>query len=230
MMFSPRRIVLSTALIAAVVTYGALLPGQRTATPAVVDVPWIGLPETGMDASKADLRMLLTSRTWPSQYGDPMANLSGKCGTEQASIGERYVAHVSKGAWGPFWDVQFDVDGDWINISIRDGMPAPAPEPVDADGPAPEGSHVYPVARVRLKKSNLEPIRTIWSEKALWHAEQKPLGCSDGMPTTLEACVAGRYAIRHRNCDVDAYGPAGQLWQAINRILPAPEPAYWREH
>ena len=229
MIFSPQRIVLCIAIVAAVGVYAVLLPGQRSAMPPVADAPWIGLPETGMDASKAELRMLLRRETWPSGYGDPMANLSHGCGTGQAGIRERYIAHVSKNAWGPFWDIQFDVDGDWMNVSIRDGMPAPAPEPVDANGPVPEGSHVYPVSRVRLKKSDLEPIRRIWSEKALWHAEQKPLGCLDGMPVTLEACVDGRYAVRHRNCDVDAYGPTGQLWQAINRILPAPEPAYWRE-
>lgn len=230
MIFSPRRIVLCISVVATFGVYAVLLPGQRSSILPVVGAPWIGLPETGMDASKADLRMLLTSRTWPSQYGDPMANLSSKCGMEQAGISERYVAHVSKGAWGPFWDVQFDVDGDWINVSIRDGMPAPPPEPVDAAGPVPEGSHVYPVARMRLKKSDLEPIRRIWSAKALWHAEQKPLGCMDGMPITLEACVDGRYAVRHRNCDMDAYEPTGQLWQAMNKVLPAPEPAYWREH
>ncbi len=229
MIFSPRRIVLCTVVVAVIGVYAALLPGQRRTMPPVVDAPWIGLPETGMDASKVEVRMLLTMKTWPSPHDDSMANLSRACGAEQAGIRERYIAHVSKGAWGPFWDIQFDVDGDWMNVSIRDGMPAPAPEPPDTGGPAPEGTFIHPMKRLRLKKSDLEPIRMIWSTKALWHAEQKPLGCMDGMPITLEACVDGRYAVRHRNCDMDAYGPTGQLWQAINRILPAPEPAYWRE-
>ena len=229
MIFSPRRIVLCIAIVAAVGVYAVLLPGQRSAIPSVADAPWIGLPETGMDASKAELRMLLRRETWPSRYGDPMANLSHECGTEQVGIRERYIAHVSKNAWGPFWDIQFDVDGDWLNIAIRDSFLSPPPPPPEF-GPANDAIEpLPPTTKIRVRKSQMEPIRRIWASHGLWHADQKPLGCLDGMPVTLEACVDGRYAVRHRNCDADAYEPAQQLWDTVNRMLPAPEPGYTLE-
>lgn len=218
----PKSVMLWVAGMVAIGTVLLLLPARRSEWPSVVDPPWIGLPQSGMDASRAPLRELLVAA--PGN----MRPLSSGCGMRDDMNRERYRLSISRNAWKDFREIEFVPDGEWLDVAILDGFPPPPPEPPRSGVRAEEDEVlVQPVVRARLRRRDAEPIRRAWNTPGLWHAEQKPLGCMDGRPVTLEACIDGRYAIRHRNCDVEAYAPAQALWNAVNRLLPAPEPAYW---
>jgi hypothetical protein len=219
---APKSVVLWVALIAAVGVYLALLPGQRRAPPAVVDPPWIGLPQTGMDASQAPLRELLV------QSSGTRHRLSATCGKGHDAERERYRLWVSRNTWHDFREIEFVPRGEWLEVSVRDGLPPPPPEPPSDRAPAPEYVEVHPVVHARIRRRDAEPIRRAWDTQGLWHAAQKPLGCADGRPITLEACIDGRYAIRLRHCDADAHLPTQDIWDAVERLLPAPERAHRR--
>lgn len=227
-----KRIVLMAAIAATIAAYAVLRPAQRPAVlPAARAAPWVGLPNTGMDASQRPLRQALRSREHAALDNDRMDSLASLCGEDDHPVSERYVAHLSQSAWGPFRQVMFDVDGDRIRIAIRDGaIPLPPPPPPRAWAKAQivETESVRPVSRIELTRAQAEPIRKAWSSYALWHAQQQPVGCHDGMPITLEACVEGRYALRHRNCNPEAYVEAQALWDAVRTLVPEPEPMYQR--
>lgn len=217
------RILLWLIAIACVGAGVALLPALRPAPPSVEDAPWIGLPASGMDASQPALRRLLDS-----SFGADH-DLADTCGSDGAAPErERYRLQISRDAWRDFRTIELVRRGDWLDVAVRDGFPPPPPEP-SRDGTAPPPHDmVRPVATARIALRDAEPIRVAWNTQALWHAEQQPLGCRDGRPVTLEACIDGRYAIRHRNCDPASVAPAQQLWDAATALLPAPERAYWR--
>lgn len=219
---APKTVMLWVALMMAIGTYLVLLPAQRRAQPSAVDPPWIDLPKSGMDASQASLRELLVV------YPRETRRLSASCGMGNDTDRERYRLWISRNAWEDFREIEFVPDGEWLDVTVRDGMPPPPPEPSHGGDSASADDVVLPVVRVRLHRRDAEPIRRAWDTPGLWHAEQKPLGCMDGRPVMLEACIDGRYAIRSRHCDLDASAPAGAMWDAVDRLLPAPEPAYWR--
>lgn len=220
MNFDPKTVSLWAALFASVGIYCILLPPQRSPLPPAVDPPWIGLPKSGMDASQSPLRELLAMRA----HG--MSRFAASCGTQNDTERARYRLWISRNAREDFREIEFVPDGEWLDVTVREGMPPPSPESSHGGDSASADDVVQPVVRVRLHRHDVEPIRRAWETQALWHAEQQPLGCMDGTPVTLEACIDGRYAIRHRNCDIDAYSPARAMWDAVDRLLPAPTPAY----
>jgi hypothetical protein len=226
MSLTPARVVLWTTLLATVLVYAVLLPAQRPAPIRSDDEPWIGLPDTGMDASKFDVRWLLLHPYGTLMTDDEFDQLKSLCGNGDTSFRERYIAHVGRNAWGPFWDVQIDVQGEWLEIVVRDGSPLPAPPaPPDEADDSSRAPQLRPGNRVRLRKTDAVPIQQAWRQQGLWHAEQNmnAFGCLDGNPVFLEACIDNRYAARFRNCDADADAPTQQLWEAVNRLLPAPD-------
>jgi hypothetical protein len=223
MRLSFRRILLWLATLALIGAGVALLSAPRRALPPVEDAPWIGLPASGMDASQPTLRQLLDS---PFGADHDLADTCGRDGA--APERERYRLQISLDAWRDFRAIELVRRGDWLEVAVRDGFPPPPPEP-SRDGTAPPPHDmVRPVATARIALRDAEPIRVAWNTQALWHAEQQPLGCRDGRPVTLEACIAGRYAIRHRNCDPASIVPTQQLWDAVTTLLPAPERTSWR--
>jgi hypothetical protein len=211
-----RRVAVLAVLVAAMLA-AAWLAWQRQPRPqAGTDAaPWIGLPATGMDASQRDTRQLL-ARKWDERDG-----LARACGAPDDPAGEHYALWIGKDAWGPFRALRFDVAGDAIQVSVRGGEPPP---PLPGATPTLEP----PPVRVAFRRQALRQIRDLWRTEALWQAPQREgaLDCLDGNPVTLEACVDGRYAVRHRNCDPAAGLATQRLWQAVVRQLPAPrEPA-----
>lgn len=72
-------------------------------------------------------------------------------------------------------------------------------------------------------KAELDPIADAWRDPRLWAAPQAEPLCTDGIPAFLEACVAGRYAAFNRNCDPDGMRAAMELWDVVQRLLPAPQ-------
>ncbi|MFZ5636480.1 MAG: hypothetical protein ACOY82_07805 [Pseudomonadota bacterium] len=223
MRLSPKSMMLWIAVFATVGASLALLHTRRSVLPPLEDPPWIPLPTTGVDASSPALRELIAS-----PYAGERA-LVGDCGIADDADRERYRLQIARNAWEDVREVEIVRRGEWLEIEVRDGFP-PAPLEPPRDGrPSPEYDIVQPIAHARIHRRDAEPIRRAWDTQGLWHAEQKPLGCSDGRPVTLEACIDGRYAIRHRNCDADAYPSTQALWDAITILLPKPERAYWRE-
>jgi hypothetical protein len=199
----------------------ALWPARRTPLPPVETPPWIPLPATGMDASDPVMRQLIVS---------PYAGaLMGRCrGAGDNPDRESYRLLIERNAFEDFREIDIVPRGDWLEIAVRDGFPPAPPEPAREGRRSYEYDLVVPVARVRMQRRDAEPIRRAWDTRALWHAEQQPLGCADGWPITLEACVDGRYAIRHRNCDIEAYRATQSMWEAVTRLLPKPERAHYR--
>lgn len=217
------RILLWLIALACVGAGVAALPALRSAPPPVEDAPWIGLPASGMDASQPALRQLLDS-----PFGADH-DLADTCGSDAAGTErERYRLRISRDAWRDVRAIAFVRRGDWLDIALSDGLPPPPPEPPHDGTEPPPHDMVRPVATARIALRDAEPIRRAWNTQALWHAEQQPLGCRDGRPVTLEACIAGRYAIRHRNCDPAASDATQALWDAVTTLLPAPERASWR--
>lgn len=195
--------------------------------------PWIGLPKSGMDASDYPTRATILHATngWPD---DSHASLASQCGSplemQNSELGERYVAHIGADAWGPFWTVVLDVHGDRIDITWGYDLPPPPP-PSDS---SPDDYHltsVTPVAKVQKSRAELEKIRGIWSDEALWHAPQDGayFNCLDGNPVFLEACIDGRYAARARNCNASTFEATDKLWHAFKTLLPPPPKPEWRD-
>ncbi len=223
MRLSVFRILLWLIALACVGAGVALLSAPRHRLPPFEHAPWIGLPASGMDASQFALRQLLDS-----PFGADH-DLADACGSDDAGPErERYRLRISRDAWRDFRAVEFVRRGDWLDVAVRDGLPPPPPEP-SRDGIAPPSDVLLqPAATARIALRAAEPIRRAWNTQSLWHAEQQALGCRDGRPVTLEACIAGRYAIRHRNCDPAAGEATQVLWDAVVKLLPAPERGYWR--
>ncbi|NOT88297.1 MAG: hypothetical protein HOP03_08940 [Lysobacter sp.] len=210
--------------MASVLVYVVLLPAQHAASIRSDDEPWIGLPDTGMDASKIGVRWLLRLPYGTLMSENEFDQLKLLCGNGDTFIRERYIAHIGRNAWEPFLDVQIDVQGEWLEIAMRDGSPLPAPSaPPDADDASSQALPLRPIVRMRMQKDDAGPMQQAWRQPALWHAEQNmnAFSCRDGNPVFLEACINNRYAARFRNCDAEAGVPTQQLWQAVNRLLPA---------
>lgn len=230
MRIDPHRLTLWLALFATGATYLALSPSYRQAMPATRDTPWIGLPDSGMDAGDVMIRELLDPVYHVGRHDDPFRDLVRTCGdflhAQDSPPADRYILHFSDSAWTARWEVAMDVDKETISFAIRSGD-IPPPPPVD-DANRPDMITVRPVTQLRIPRSRAEPIRRAWSNEALWHAPQKQVLCNDGAQLILEACVGGRYAIRSRTCDDQAQQAADALRTAVKTLLPAPEPIYQR--
>jgi hypothetical protein len=230
MRIDPHRLTLWLALFATGATYLALSPSYRQATPPVSESPWIGLPDSGMDASDFPLRELFNPDGQGGRRGDAFLDLAWTCGgfrdAHDSRFPERYIALVSDSAWGPRQDIIIDVDKDQLLFSIRSGdHPPPPPGP---EVSAPETITMRPVTHVRMPRSKAALIRQAWNSDVLWHAPQKENACNDGATLRLEACIRGRYAMRSRTCASEAHQAADALRTAFKTLLPAPQPAYER--
>ncbi len=230
MRLDPHRLTLWIALFATGATYLALSPSYRQAVPAAKDKPWIGLPDSGMDASDFQLRELFNPDGQGGRRGDAFLDLAWTCGgfldKHNARFPERYIAHVSDDAWNPRWGIIIDVEKDQLQFSIRSDDFLPPPPANDAN--TGDMITIRPVTHLRMHKSRAEPIRQAWNNAALWHAPQKQNFCMDGAEMMLEACIHGRYAMRSRTCDRDAQQAADTLRTAFKALLPTPEPVHQR--
>jgi hypothetical protein len=233
MRIDPHRLTLWLALFATGATYLALSPSYRQAVPPSSESPWIGLPDSGMDASEVSIRELLNP--YGHRHvggGDPFTRLAWSCGqfqgTRDSRFPERYIAHVSDSAWAPSLDIIIEVDKDQLLFSIRSADYPPPPPPPSSDGRTPDMITIRPVTHLRMEKSRAEPIRQAWNNDALWHAPQKADTCVDDALMMLEACVDGRYAVRRRSCIDNADNADNALRTAFKTLLPAPEPIYER--
>jgi hypothetical protein len=230
MRLDPHRLTLWLALFATGATYLALSPSYRQAVTPVSESPWIGLPDSGMDASDLALRELFNPDGQGGRRGDAFLDLAWICGgfldKNNARFAERYIAHVSDDGWNPRWGIIIDVEQDQVLFSLRSDDFLPPPSINDAN--AGDMITIRPVRHLRMHKSRAEPIRQAWNNAALWHAPQKQNFCMDGGEMMLEACIHGRYAMRNRTCDRDAHQAAETLRAAFKALLPTPEPVYQR--
>ncbi len=187
-----------------------------------------------MDASQAPTREVIRQGFEIEGTRDSIASLASQCGglyrEHDSKFRERYIARIGAGAWGPFWKIVLDVDGNRIDIAVSDGSPIP-PLPPPSGHPQHDLTLIKPVMRIEKSRADLERIRSLWSDEALWHAPQDAVAfqCLDGNPVFLEACVDGRYAARARNCNEPAFEATGKLWRAFNELLPAPPKQEWRD-
>lgn len=229
MRLDPHRLTLWFALLATGTTYVALSPSYRQAAPAMAESPWIGLPDSGMDASGFHLRQLLESRMIDRADIDRTLDLARTCGnftdSEHVRFRERYVARFTESAWDEGWEVAMDVDKDMIGFAVRSGDFLPPP-PTGAD--TRQVITIRPVTRLRMPKAKVEPLRQAWNNPSLWHAPQTDIFCADGATMLLEACIQGRYALRSRRCAEASDRAADDFRTAFKTLLPAPEPAYER--
>ena len=187
-----------------------------------------------MDASQAPTREIIRQGFEMDGARDSIASLASQCGglyrERDHTLKERYIARIGAGAWGPFWKVVLDVNGDRIDVTLSGGSPIPPPPPPPGH-PQRDLTLIEPVARIEKSRVGLERIRVLWSDEALWHAPQDAAAfqCLDGNPVFLEACVDGRYAARARNCNEPAFEATDKLWRAFNELLPAPPESEWRD-
>ncbi len=216
MTLSPRRLVFWMAAFAVAGIWAALPNPRRPIESIAAARPWIPLPAGGMDASQSAVRDLLVS----APVDDSFAR---HCGDSGDNGSERYRLFISKDGWSDFRTYDFVVRGEWLDVSIRDALPAPAPRQDDGNADSrSEPASLAPALRTRLAKRDAEPIRRAWDTQTAWRGEQAETGCNDGRPFVLEACVAGRYAMRDLSC-----GPAGasqhqMMWAALTTLLPGP--------
>lgn len=200
--------------------------------------PWIGLPKSGMDASEYPTRATILHAAatdgWPD---DSHASLASQCGSpyemQDSKLVERYVARIGADAWSPFWKITLDVNGDRVDVSLSYDSPVPPPPPPPPAIHPQESSPtlIVPVAHIEKSRADLERIRMLWSDEALWHAPQDGayFSCLDGNPVFLEACIDGRYAARARNCNASAFEATDKLWHAFKALLPPPPKPEWRD-
>lgn len=233
---NPTRVVAWSMLLGLA---GAAIVGLGSrGSPAPEDLqaaPWIEFPRSGMDASEFPTRQVVNWGDW-SQAGRS-ETLAWQCGNPErndfSGNKERYVARIGKDAWGPTWKIVIDVERDHVDIAWSHGGAIPPPPPPSGGKivAARSGDLIVPVAHVRKSRIELEKIRELWSDEALWHAPQDAaaFACLDGNPVFLEACVNGRYAARSRNCNARAENATTMLWRAFNELLPQPPEPQWRE-
>lgn len=213
---------------------GFHLAQQSDAIPRDTYAPWIGLPKGGMDASNAPTREVIRQGFEMDGTRDPIASLVSQCGgfyrEQDHKLKERYIARIGAGAWGPFWKIVLDVNGDRIDVALSDGSPIPPPPPPPGH-PQYDWNLIEPATHIEKSRADLERIRVLWNNEALWHAEQdsEAFQCLDGNPVFLEACIDGRYAARARNCNEPAFEATGNLWRAFNELLPEPPKSEWRD-
>lgn len=227
-----RPAVIALVGIALVIGAGAIVhvASNDIRPPIAEGQPWISLPSTGMDAGEHAVRQVLL-RT------EPATSLAFECGNPhvQRSASDRYVAHIGRGAFGPpAWRIAMEVRGDDIEIQwSEDGLTSPPPpvvQPGMSDPARMSFTFVAPAMTTLKTRAELEHVRARWRDPSLWDSPQdsSSLNCLDGNPVFLEACVGGRYAARMRNCE-DSMQAALRLWEAFNKVLPAPPPSHWRD-
>jgi len=195
------------------------------------DVPWIGLPNSGMDATQPPIRQILFFGSRGEGWNNQRDSLAYQCGEDSPSnnIQERYVAYVGS-HWGKFRKVALDVHGDAIDVSVQTDsnlfVLPPFPDTSRADPPP-----YFPSTHVSKTRAEIEPIRVAWNDAELWHSPQSgnAFSCHDSAPLFLEACVNGKYAARFRNCDASIVNSTSKLWHAINDLLPPPPKPEWRD-
>jgi hypothetical protein len=200
--------------------------------------PWIGLPASGMDASSQNTReALFELEQIESSEREQIASydtLIHRCGRDDGGSGEKdsteiYVARMGDsyftGARG--WRVEFSVERDQITATISDatgGLLPPPPPPPGSKSPPPSQQPMPAPKVVWLTKAQLRPIADIWRDPKLWDAPQETVECVDGMPSILEACVHGHYAMRDLHCSSGSQ-QAFTLWKTMQRLLPPPDEA-----
>ncbi len=198
--------------------------------------PWIGLPSSGMDASGFNARRAL-GMAFHAEDNYHYDSLAFDCGNtfRETALGDRYIARVGKDAFHAGWTIKLEVRGNKIEIAWKEaGLSAPPLPPPSAR--RADGSHdmtdlvlIQPTSHASMTRKELEQVRLAWDKASLWHSPQDSTECLDGVPIFLEACVAGRYAARFRNCNQPNMDDAQQLWQAFSTLLPAPAPAQYRQ-
>ena len=194
--------------------------------PQQKQLSWIPMPLNAMDASEFPVRELLLSG---NEYPGNRDSLAWRCGSEtDDGLDEEYILHIGDHAFvenGRQWKVRAIPRGSQVEVRITDhsfwSLPPPPPLALPAT--------VKPQSKSRtsvfwVDRSDLEAIRRVWASEDLWGAPQESVGCLDGRAVFLEACVAGKYAARSRNCD-DAGDEATELWQLIRAKFPSPESA-----
>ena len=197
------------------------------------DGPWIGLPKSGMDAALWGTRALLQRALELDPRNQPFAISCGIEGDETPYRGkekDRYIAHIGASAFDPSWKIVMDVDKGNINIKWGLGDTVPPP-PLPMDDHRQPATMVMPVSMTQKSRIQMERIRELWNNQALWHEPQdaNAFGCLDGDPVFLEACVNGQYAARFRNCNTPAMEATDELWKAFNGILAPPARPEWRD-
>jgi len=173
---------------------------------------WLELPDD-MDARRPGVRMLLARVIDPR---DPYGSLMFSCGRNPLEPPEQYVIHIGDTFGVPdpeFWEVRIVPRGSTFHVRIKDALPRPPPPPgVHGTGGDLETPQYFVVEASEMTEIGA-PLRT----DALWSSPQADVACLDGNPVTMEACIHGQYAARHRNCDSAAYEQATLLWEALQR-------------
>ena len=233
MSFQWGRVVVWIGLFAAGIGLGLLWSSRpiphSPARPLLT--PWIGLPQTGMNASYQPIRdALIRASSYAEDgtrtHGDVYRSLAWACSSD-SDAAETYVALIGPSFFSPDQQglrVKFVVQGDEVDVAIQDSGPLGIPPP-----PPPPGAKSYSEIelpapkRLSLAKYSLQPVADAWRDQDLWQAEQKPIGvCTDERTIILEACVHGRYAVRDRGCDAPASWKVEKLQDALHRVLPPP--------
>lgn len=215
------------------VTAGLVLAYALGARPAryvaAEEGPWIPLPRSGEDTGSWDSRWVLIHRSMhdldPEYHFLPRTSLPMRCG-EGEKLGQRvpdeYVATIGDhedGSVARRWRVEFSVWGEDIAVRTSD-LYARVSDELSIEQRI-RGERLRRIGKESFfSRQQLAPIARLWQQPGLWHEPQGHPQCADGRMLVLEACVAGRYAIRDRTCGSDGRGPE-KLWQEIQK-LPAP--------
>lgn len=214
MPLSTRRLVFWTTVFATIGTWLALPYTPPSRLPPVEPAPWIPLPASGMDASQASIRQLLST-----SLAD-VDDFAWRCGHRDDGVPERYLLTEIRDPPQPANSVEFVPAGASVAVVMRTGIPvehAIEAAPARADFDAAQQAAF---SRRSLARRAVEPIRLLWDTQTLWHAEQTTFGCSHGGLLILQACVRGRYAIRVRDCGPEITPARAALWDAVTALLP----------
>ena len=209
MPLSPRRLVFWTTAFIAVGTWFVLPDTSSSTLPAAQPAPWIPLPSSGMDASRAPVRDLLSSSL------PDIDTFASACGHDDDGRPERYLMTEIREGWKNTHSIEFLPSDETVDVMFRQGVLQSPSIDAASDVDPPVGR----LAHTRLSRPTAEPIRRLWNTRLLWHAEQSAFGCSHGGMAILQACVRGRYAIRLRDCGPEITAARAALWEAATSSL-----------
>lgn len=226
-----KRIVVWVGLLIAFGAMGVLWSFRSA--PHIPPMPsptsWIGLPESGMDATDPFVRQALLRASSHGGFDEGRYDsLVASCGSGIIdSADETYVIVLASPGLTPNPQarrVTFAVYGDQVSVGIQDAhsLVFPPPPPLKNSRLSSDPAQIPTTTWIMFPKSRLQPIADAWRNRALWQAPQQGAFCTDAGVVILEACVGGRYAARDRSCGLETGVNDGLngLWSVMSRLLP----------
>lgn len=179
-----------------------------------------------MDASGAGARFALLGTL--HDFESSRESLAARCGAgAPEDPAEEYRAVIGDHWFVPnraVWAIRIIPMPGSLDVTTRDANLEMPPRELSAGGREPYA--VRTPRRAILGTAASEQLRKAWNDPDLW-GPQTDINCMDGYQIELQACIAGRYAVRSHSCDPKGIEAGMRLWKTIRAVIPAPPPLHW---